>query len=399
MSSAPLYVQMLGGFTIRREDALLSVNQRSRKLCLLLAYLLQSRNRPVPYGELTKLLWEEQPHGAAALNTLKAVLHRARSCLDQLGEGAGRELLLNREGCCQWNPEAPLTLDTEDFVRLCQEGRQAERAERRLALWRSALELYRGDFLPGLSGRPWAAGLAGELRRTYLHTLQQLLPLLSAREEWPEVERLTGTALLLEPCREDLCRQRLEALLHLDRRQEAAQAYEQFHQRLLSQQGVLPSQELRELYQQARKGLDPRSISPVILQEQLRETSQTGAFLCEYDFFRAICRSVARMAERTKIPLHVALLSLSGAGEASLARHSLDRAMNNLEQIILGQLRRGDAFSRCSASQFVLLLPQASYENSQMVCTRITRAFIRQYPHSPASLQSSVLPLLPPAGK
>ena len=259
MPIAPLRVQMLGGFTIRREDAEVSVNQRSRKLCLLLAYLIQARSRPVPYSELTGLLWKEP--NAGSLNMLKAVLHRARACLDQLEEGAGRELLLSREGCCQWNPEAPLTLDAEEFVRLCREGGQAGGEEQRLTLWRSALELYRGDFLPGLSAHPWAAGQAGPLRQTFLQTFQRLLPLLSAREEWPEVERLAGSALLLEPCREDLCRWRLEALLQLERKEEAGRLYEDFHQRLLSRQGVLPSEPLRELYQQARRELDPRSIS------------------------------------------------------------------------------------------------------------------------------------------
>ena len=150
MPIAPLRVQMLGGFTIRREDAEASVNQRSRKLCLLLACLIQARSRPVPYSELAGLLWKEP--SAGSLNMLKAVLHRARACLDQLEEGAGRELLLSREGCCQWNPEAPLTLDAEEFVRLCREGGQAGGEEQRLTLWRSALELYRGDFLPQSAG-------------------------------------------------------------------------------------------------------------------------------------------------------------------------------------------------------------------------------------------------------
>ena len=40
---------------------------------------------------------------------------------------------------------------------------------------------------------------------------------------------------------------------------------------------------LRELYHQAREELDPRSISPVILQEQLGEADQPGPFFCEYD--------------------------------------------------------------------------------------------------------------------
>ena len=68
--------------------------------------------------------------------------------------------------------------------------------------------------------------------------------------------------------------------------------------------------------------------------------------------------------------------------------------MDNLQGVILSRLRRGDAAARCSASQFVLLLPQASYENGQMICSRILRAFARQFPHSPARLQISVQPLL-----
>lgn len=42
-----------------------------------------------------------------------------------------------------------------------------------------------------------------------------------------------------------------------------------------------------------------------------------------------------------------------------------------------------------------LLLPQASFENSRRFCRRITKAFVRQYPHSPALLQTSVRPLEP----
>lgn len=399
MSPTPLHIQMLGSFTIRREDAVISVTGRSRKLGLLLAYLIQARPRPVPYAELTELLWIKPAHGGSSLNTLKAILHRARSCLDQLWEGAGHELLLSREGCCQWNPDIPLTLDTEEFLRLCREGGEAPEEEDRITLHLSALALYQGDFLPSLGGSPWASDQSAALRQICLQTTRQLLPMLAGRERWEESAQLAGAALALDPCQEDLCRWQLRALLGLGRQEETIRAYEEFHQRLLSQSGVLPSQELRDLYQQARSNLDPRAISPVILLEQLQETAQTGAFLCEYDFFRAICRSVARMAERTGVPLHTVLLSIVPAENTPLARHSLERAMNNLEEIILGQLRRGDAFSRCSASQFVLLLPQANFENSQMICTRITRAFVRQYPHSPALLQTAVLPLLPLSGK
>ena len=69
--------------------------------------------------------------------------------------------------------------------------------------------------------------------------------------------------------------------------------------------------------------------------------------------------------------------------------------MENLQEQIRNNLRRGDAASRCSASQYILMLPHANYENSCMVCERIIRAFTRQYPHSPAELHYSVQPLEP----
>lgn len=104
---------------------------------------------------------------------------------------------------------------------------------------------------------------------------------------------------------------------------------------------------------------------------------------------------MARMAARSGDPLHIALISVQSAKDTSLPRHSLNRVMDHLQDVIRRHLRRGDAATRCSASQFALLLPQATYENGQMICTRITRAFIRQFPHSPAVLHVSLQPLLP----
>ena len=394
MRSGTLQVQTLGGFAIRWEEKAVMGGARSRKLCLLLAFLIQERDRIVPTGELARLLGEEKAPDAAALNALKAILHRARNLLDSLWEGAGRTLILSREGGCQWNPEIPLTLDRTEFVRLCQAGEAAQSEEERLARYLEAVALYQGDFLPALTGYPWAAQEAGCLHRLYLHTVLETLSLLSRQGRWQESAQVSTSAFALDSRQEELCRAHMEALLHLDRLPEAAQAYEKFQDQLLIHLGVMPSDQLRELYRQTQRSSDPRAISPANLLERLLEEPQAGALLCEYDFFRTVCHSMARMAERTGGALHVVLISLTGAEEARLAQHSLDRAMDHLQEVIRSQLRRGDVFTRCSASQFVLLLPMADYQNSQRIAARITRSFSRQYPHSPALLQSAVQPLL-----
>jgi len=69
--------------------------------------------------------------------------------------------------------------------------------------------------------------------------------------------------------------------------------------------------------------------------------------------------------------------------------------MDNLETQIRVNLRRGDAATRCSVSQYIVMLPQANYENSCKVCERIVKSFCRKYPHSPAGIQYAVHPLNP----
>lgn len=80
---------------------------------------------------------------------------------------------------------------------------------------------------------------------------------------------------------------------------------------------------------------------------------------------------------------------------SELPKRSLDRAMENLQELIRQNLRKGDVASQCSVSQYVILLPRANYENSHMVANRLMTAFYRRYPHSPARLRCVVQPLEP----
>lgn len=389
-----LEVRMLGGFTLRRGESELEVSGRSRKLYLLLACLIRERTRDIPYEELSGLLWPGAGLDAGSLNALKALLHRARTALNSLGDGLGK-CLLNRDGCCRWDPDVPLTLDVEEFCRLCQGGGE----DGDLTLWTRALELYRGDLLPAAGDCPWAAEQAQALHALWLDTVLRTLPLLAEDGQWDHAAALSGDALRLEPCREDLCRHHMEALLHLERRKEAVQAYQSFQEDLLAQKGVLPSDDLRELCRVARNDPDPRIITPADLPQRLREPPAGGALLCEFDFFRVLCFSLVRLAQRSGQALHAALFTLDGTEDAPLPRHSRDRAMDHLQEVILRELRRGDAAARCSAAQFVLLLPQAEYAGAVRVCRRVCRAFTRQFPHSPARISFAVLPLTEEEGQ
>lgn len=382
---------MLGGFFLCRGEKVLEMGGRSRKPYLLLACLLRERERSVSYEELAALLWPEEEPDETTWRSLKAIIHRTRCLLDGLGAGTGK-WLIHRKGACRWDPAVPVRLDAEEFSALCREegGDGAQRLERLV----QALELYRGDFLPAAGNCAWASEQTQALHRLWHQTILEVLPMLAEQGRWEQSAALTLTALALEPAEEALCRRRMEALLALGRKREAARTCERFQKVLMDTKGALPSNDLRSLYSAALDNPDSQVILPADLpQLLLEEPGAPGALLCAFDFFRVLCFSLVRSAQRAKQPLHAALFTLTGERE-DLPRHSLDRAMHNLQGTILESLRRGDAATRCSASQFAVLLPQTGYEDAKRVSRRVTRAFVRQFPHAPVKLDFAVLPLV-----
>ncbi|MBR4992298.1 MAG: winged helix-turn-helix domain-containing protein [Clostridia bacterium] len=390
-----LQVRMLGEFSISTEEKQLSdSDNRSRKVWTLLAYLIYHRHRVITQDELMTLLWEDASDSTNPGGALKTIFHRARATLDRLWPGAGHELILRRGGGYTWNDEIPLTLDTELFDRLCQTEDLSDRQQLAQAL--EALALYQGDFLDRMSAEPWIIPISVYYHNGYVQTLLKVLPQLIASGRCDEVVALCQTAALVEPYHEQICAYRMRALLQLGEQKQVMGIYTEFSDQLFANFGVLPSDELRALYFDAANNISDSSLPIELVCEQLKEINPPdGAMICEYDFFRIVCRSVARSIARTGITVHIALFTVSDSDGGDLPKRSLQRVMENLETLIRTNLRRGDAATRCSVSQYILMLPQANYENSCKVCERIVRAFYRKYPHSPAVIQYTVQPLNP----
>jgi GGDEF domain-containing protein len=69
--------------------------------------------------------------------------------------------------------------------------------------------------------------------------------------------------------------------------------------------------------------------------------------------------------------------------------------MDNLFEVIKSSLRRGDVFSRFSATQYVLMLPTLTYENCEMVMERVIRRYRQTFRAKAAEIIASVQPLSP----
>lgn len=398
MGSMPVEVRMLGEFSLAFGATVVHDNSsRAKKVWLFLAYMICNRTRSVSTEEMTRLLWTDDDDGTSnPRNALKTMLHRVRSVLEPLEDAIGQPLILRSGTDYAWNSQIPIVHDIDDFERLCQDGAQTEKPERRIRLWLEASSLYRGGFLSKLSSEPWVVPLSAHYHGLYVDTTLALLPLLEERDRWTECEALCQAAVERDPYIEEFYLHWMRALLHLEKQRDAVNIYESMSELFLAEFGVMPTDELRSLYRVALRDVNDHTLPSGMILEQLREPpDQGGALLCEYDMFKCIYHSLARSILRSGDVVHLGLICVLARDGAELPRRSLDRAMLNLRELIRTTLRRGDIAARCSVSQYIVMLPQANFENSRMVCDRLIRAFSRQYPHSPARLHASIHPIQP----
>ena len=99
-----------------------------------------------------------------------------------------------------------------------------------------------------------------------------------------------------------------------------------------------------------------------------------GAYQVEYDGFKRIYRFIARCVERSNQDVQIVLFTLKQDGnEGCIAPEIVMETMKILEESVSVSLRRGDVSTRCSATQYVVILMDASSENGEMVAKRIRK--------------------------
>ena len=388
----PIKVSMLGEFTLQFGDALLRESgTRSRRIFGLLSFLICHRGHPVSQYKLIDLLWGDSGEITNPENTLRILLHRTRSQLDQLYAGAGRECILRKDGSYIWNPEIPVEADYEQFEALIQNP-QGSRLKNLL----QALQLYRGEFLFRQSSDSWVVPICTHFQNLFLEASREAAQLLMEQQRTQEAAEVCRRWLAAEPYSEAACQMLMQVLAAAGNPQGAGELYEAFSRRLFDDFGIRPSEDTRRVYRNLVHSPVDRTMDMDEVLEHLQEPEgPPGALQCDYDFFKMLCYAERRAIERSGAVTHVALLSISGTPDKPLSKRSLNRIAEQLGQCLRTNLRRGDVISQCSASQYIIMLPKANYENSCMVCRRCIAAFQRSHPHVSARIHFLVQPLTP----
>jgi DNA-binding SARP family transcriptional activator/predicted ATPase len=216
---------------------------------LVLATLMLEPNRVVPVDRMIERVWGDDSR-AASTSTLQVYVHNLRRIFDQWASDGGPSIATRRPGYV-------LEADPTAIDHLVFEQRLAEAAERRShgrhheahSLIESALGLWRGRALDGLSPMDWVDRLsdsfeqrridAVELRNDAALASGAMAGLVSSLEELVE----------LHPLRERLWEQLIVALYRAGRQRDALAAYQRVRDVLVDELGLDPGPALRDLEQ------------------------------------------------------------------------------------------------------------------------------------------------------
>ena len=373
-------VTMLGGFRIRVDGNVLTDEiNRSQKLWNVLCYLIAHRERTVPQSEFIELFWPEE-NSANPTNALKTLLYRVRSLLEPLF-GEGLEPILSQRGAYAWNPAIACEMDVDRFELLCRRAQDtALPAQKRMALYEEAAEMYRGDYLPKLANQMWVVPISAHYHALYLEAVKEYADLLEHAEKFEAMAELCTRASQLDPLDESLHTLIVRALLRQGKDSAALSHYEKATDLLYRNLGVRPSEELRALYREIMDVEERLETNLEVIQANLREAAQRpGAFVCEYGFFKEASRLEARRSARSGACVHIALITVSLPDGGVPPLGVLNTTMDQLLEVLVHNLRRGDVVSKYSGAQYVVMLPAANFEDSTMVVERIVNAFYRQH--------------------
>lgn len=389
-----VYIRMFGEFSLQAGEVQISDrNSRSKKSWLLIAYLLLHRKKIVSRAELMSALWNEDISVSNPENTLKIVLHRARTLLNQLWPSAGHELILYKNGGYIWNPEVPVTVDIDEFEILCKRPTDSDSWQMRDM--QDVIALYRGEFLGKHASEMWILPLVTYYHNLYIGAVLELIPLMQERGMHKEVVSVCKAALLVESYHEPLHRHLMQAMLALGDYKGTVEVYEKLSQQMFEEMGVRPDPEIVALYRTALQTISSNNLPMEEIQEYLQESDIEGALQCDYDYFKILCHAESRSLRRNGYATHIALLTVTEMPNYPLTLKRRKRVVEQLGNLIRLTLRQSDAFAQCSTSQYILMLPQASYENSLKVCQRIVETYHKRYPHVDVRIEYHVKPLVP----
>ncbi len=240
-------IELLGGFRVRCGRRTIT-HFRTRKTGLLLARLACEPTRSHAREVLTDLLWPEADP-AAGRHSFSQAFSSLRNQIEHPAARTGTVLVGNRDTVHL--DASAVAIDVQEFRDALRAARSAGDPAQRRRLLAKAVELYRGELLPGCY-EDWILREREQLGEAYLRALGQLAKLNEQRGDVAGAVVVLRQALSAEPLAEGLLRRLLRLFARTGQRAAALSTYRRWEQVLRTEYEQGPDHRTVELVRSIR---------------------------------------------------------------------------------------------------------------------------------------------------
>lgn len=376
-----LNVTMLGKFSMTYGNQLISFkrNTATKPLKLLQILLYTSGiNGGIPRTQLLEDLYGQEELSNVS-NNLRVTTYRLKKILVDTGLPE-YDYIQVENGIYRWNSPMKTVIDVQTFETLIETAKKETNKRKQIELLCQAFTIYRGIFLPELSGEDWVIFNSVKYKKLYEYAFLNICKYKKQHAEYESLLDLTTAAVKLYPF-EEWHSIKIDAYIALNRYKEAQQYYEKISKMFFEELGVTPSEKMMNQFKEMSNKMGRKYQLPEEIKKVLNETTyETGAFYCTFPNFCNNYRLIHRIMERNGHSASLMICSLTnGQGYPLEKKEKLKVLSENLHRAIKESIRRGDSFTKYSPSQFLILLIDSPKEHCNIIFNRILQRFTKDH--------------------
>lgn len=355
-AACSLRLELLGPFQVKVAGETLPMEcWKSRKALLLLKYLATRYGEKTPSDILIDLLWPDYEFEVSMHNLHTTMYFLRRTLKDQTPRNLPcTDWVLFSNGLYWLDTTGSVSVDVQDFLRLCLESEGAEQLDpdKSLEIGLRGLKLWRGEFLAEDPYADWAERTRHECRNTYVELALRISGLMiKLKGDHKGAATICRAALEKDPYREELHQLLMGSLAAMGRLPEAIFQYNAYSKMLWDELELEPNPETKALLEEIKGNRN----SPTSM-----HTVGSGGMICEPQVFRSILAVEQRRLERTDRPMVLLTIALDGS-----------RHLRDIFPAVIRSTRKSDIVSQWSQGLLTVLLSETDQKGASLVEERI----------------------------
>ncbi len=275
----------------------------------------------------------------------------------------------------------------------------AENPDEAIKLFYRAIDFYQQEYFAASTTDRQNFPRSSYHQEIFVSAVYDLVDLLKDKKAYEKIIKLCEKAIEVEYFEEGIHIRLIEAMLAEGMTARARAHYDVVTSAFSREMGVKPSAEMRRLYEQGGLESGSYEIDLLTIQNDLKSSGLAdGALFCDVDQFRYSYKLEQLRCERNGLSVFLCMLALIDDDYTIPPEHLLEETVENLKNVILCSLRKGDLVTSWNDGQFLLLLPGLNREEAARVMDRIENAYSRSYSLQSLKIQKKVESLFPLEG-